>query len=100
MSIHTTFTRDELAILRSVNSDEATAAIRRIAGDAARAAGMTLARVLSTDRTVSVARVRDVIVLKARSEGYSLPQIAKALKRDHSTILAAERREKARRGEA
>ena len=70
------------------------------AGDAAKGAGMTLGRITGPDRSAAAVHVRDIAITAARRKGYSLPQIAKALNRHHTTILAAIRREKKRRGEA
>lgn len=100
MTIHHTFTRDEIADLRAINGDEITRAIHRIAGDAAKRAGMTLARLIGPDRSAAAVRVRDVAISAARREGYSMPQIGKAMNRDHTTVLASIRRQQARRGEA
>ncbi|MDB6178988.1 hypothetical protein PAF17_15965 [Paracoccus sp. Z330] len=73
--------------------------IRSIAGEAARVAGMTLARVTGPDRSAQVVRVRDVIAYRAHANGHSYSEISRALGRDQSTIKASIRREKSRRQE-
>ncbi|MGN7869357.1 helix-turn-helix domain-containing protein [Paracoccus sp. 22332] len=100
MSAAPTFTRDELRALHMANRDKATAEIRKIAGKAAAEAGMTLARLIGPDQTLPVVKVRDIVCYVAAREGYSLPQIGRAMNRDPSSVGTAIRREKARRGEA
>lgn len=94
------FTTADIAALRHASDSASTGKIRAIAGQASATAGMTLARVLSTDRSPQVVRVRDVICYVAQQQGFSSVQIGRAMNRDHSSVLTAIRREKARRGEA
>lgn len=93
----TPFTREDVSAIRRASSE--VMAIEGIAGEAAKLAGMTLARITGPDRHAAVVKVRDVICYRCSALGYSASDIARALKRDHSTILTAIRREAARRGE-
>lgn len=95
-----TFTAEERRRLQLAGDTGAEARVRQIAGEACSIAGITLARLISTDRTPSVSKIRDAVAFKAHAEGIASTQIGRALKRDHSSILSAIRRERARRGEA
>lgn len=95
------FTEAELHALRMCNPDHALAEIKKMAGIAAKEAGVTLSRVLGDDRHYNIVRVRDIVILKAhRDMGLDFPTIAAALGMERTSIHSAVKRELARRGEA
>lgn len=93
----TTFTNEERRLLQRAGDAGAEARVRQIAGEACSIAGITMSRLISTDRSSSISKIRDTIAFKAHAEGIASTQIGRALKRDHSSILSALRRERARR---
>lgn len=95
----TTFTAEERHRLQLAGDTGAEAYVRQIAGEACSIAGITMARLISTDRSSSISKIRDAVAFKAHAQGIASTQIGRALKRDHSTILTAIRREAARRAE-
>ncbi len=68
--------------------------------DVALVGGVTLDDLRGPGRTRKLARLRDLAVWECRRDGLSLYRIGRALRRDHSTILAAMRREEERRARA
>ena len=95
------FTETELHALRLCNPDYALAEIKKMAGVAAKEAGVTLSRVLGDDRHYHIVRVRDIVILKAhRDMGMGFPTIAAALGMERTSIGTAVKRELERRGEA
>ena len=76
------------------------ATVREIARQVCAETGTSYAAVMSSNRAAYLCRVREVIYYMAHREGFSLPQIARVFRRDHTTILSGLRNEKARRGEA
>lgn len=67
-------------------------AIARIAERVAHAFGLCVSDLRGIRRVQEVVAARDAFVLMAREAGYSSPFIGRYLNRDHSTVLAAERR--------
>ena len=67
-------------------------AMRDYLKKAALQSGMKEAVIAGAGRNADVVRVRDQVVVNLRDAGYSLNQIGRFLNRDHTTILAAERR--------
>jgi hypothetical protein len=63
--------------------------------EGAQRAGVSLRSFRADDRRPHLILERRRVTVIARDRGYSSPQIAKALNRDHSTILHAERRGRA-----
>jgi len=71
---------------------------RRLAAlvvDGAERAGVSLRSFRADDRRPHLILERNRVIVIARDRGHSLPQIGKALSRDHSTILHAERKARA-----
>lgn len=58
----------------------------------AMAHGLTVQDLTGPDRHRPIVRVRWRAMAEMRREGYSLPQIGRALKRDHTTIIYGLRR--------
>lgn len=54
------------------------------------------AAILSDTRVARVVRARDAVVALLRRAGWSSPRIGRALRRDHTSVLAAARRHAAR----
>ncbi len=72
----------------------------RIVTACARAAGVSVADVMSTSRSATVARARQVaIVIARRCTGASLHELGRALGRDHTTIVSAAQRPLGEHGE-
>ncbi|MGN7869568.1 hypothetical protein [Paracoccus sp. 22332] len=97
MTARATFTDEDMHALRAINAETA---IRAIAGRAAATAGMTLARLTGTDRSVAAVRVRDIACYVAHRDGFNFAQIAKVMQRHPTVVADAIRREQARRGKA
>jgi hypothetical protein len=68
------------------------AALARMVVEAAAAAGVSLRSFRTDDRRPHLVAERQRLILVARDRGFSLPQVGRALNRDHSTILTADRR--------
>ena len=64
----------------------------RLAAAAARAVGVEVEHVLSSDRHGRVVLARQLAMVCARRRGYSLLEVARAFARNHTTVLYAERR--------
>lgn len=71
--------------------------VRAIIRDVSRQTGIGRAAILSPCREVHIVRARDAVCFIARRMGMTYPKIARELNRDHTTIMAAVRREAARR---
>lgn len=65
--------------------------LARITVRAAAAHGLTLATLRSDSRKRPLFRCRQSVATQARKEGFSFPQIGRALNRDHSTVIYAVR---------
>lgn len=65
--------------------------LARLTVRAATAHGFTLSALRSDSRKRSLFRCRQSIATQAREEGFSFPQIGRALNRDHSTVVHAVR---------
>lgn len=74
----------------------AVAPIRAIAEAVAAAHGLSVREMLGTSRRREVAWPRQDAMRLARTAGYSLPRIGRALGRDHSTVLYGVRRSEER----
>jgi chromosomal replication initiation ATPase DnaA len=70
-------------------------AIRR----AAAIHGIPASEIMSPSRRRSTVVARDAAVMEARDAGYSLTEIGAVLRRDHTTIMLAERRARKRAGQ-
>ena len=69
-----------------------------IIADVAAETGVAVEDIRGPGKTESVLLARDEVVRRAREAGHSAPKIGRALGgRDHSTILAAEKRARQRR---
>lgn len=73
--------------------------VRSIIAEVSQMAGISPAAIKGPCRDLEHVRARDMVCYVARREGMSFPQIARELNRDHTTIMSAVRREKARRAE-
>ena len=99
MTIHSkTFLTDtdRDAIARIVSGST----VREIARQVCTETGASYAAIMSSNRAAHLCRIREVIYYMAYREGFSLPQIGRVFRRDHTTILSGLRNERARRGEA
>lgn len=75
------------------------ATVRSIVASVAQMSGLTATAIKGPCKKMEFVQARDVVCYIARREGMSYPIIARELNRDHTTIMAAVRREAARRGE-
>lgn len=82
----------------AMNNPRAT--VRAIAKEVCDYTGHSINSVMGKSRLASDCRVRELVCYIAHRQGMSLPQIGRALHRDHTTILSAVRNERARRGDA
>jgi chromosomal replication initiation ATPase DnaA len=74
------------------------APVRLIVIEVCEATGVSPAAIYGASRGLkSVAAARDVVCYVARKNGHKLTEIGEALGRDHTSILAAIRREEGRR---
>jgi chromosomal replication initiation ATPase DnaA len=88
-------TTDDIASLNEIRPSDL---IRNIAREVEAQTGIPQMDIFSDSRRADHVRARDVICYIARRHGVSYPKIARAMQRDHSSIMAAVRREEARRG--
>ncbi len=72
-------------------------AVMRIVEAVAHATGFTVQEILSRSRIGPLAEARQLAMFEAREAGFSLNQIARAMDRDHSTVISGIRVEMARR---
>ena len=96
MTISPIFTDHEAVELDRIRIEAGAERAREIAGEAAKRAGLTLARVIGRDQDARAVRVRDIAIRAAARRGISVRDIAKAFGRDRSTIITALAREHAR----
>ena len=75
-------------------------AVRKIAGEVSAATGVAVAAIYGPERTARSCRARDLVCYIAYRQGFSFPEIGRALARHHTTIMNAVQNERARRGEA
>lgn len=66
---------------------------------AAISSGLTEADILGPSRQRFVCTARQWVMFEAQAAGFTLPQIGRVLKRDHTTVLHGIRAERKRRGE-
>lgn len=71
--------------------------IRQIIDEVCTETGHDPRAILSPSRCADDVRVRDAVCFIARRHGFSLNQIGRVLNRDHTTIMDAASRERARR---
>ena len=95
MSVHLT-DADRIQIRSICNR----ATVRGIVASVAQMSGLAPSAIKGPCRQLEFVQARDVVCFIAHREGISYSQIARELNRDHTTIMAAVRREAARRGEA
>lgn len=57
-----------------------------------RSNGYDLETIRRDGRMHDLVRIRDIIAKQAREQGFSFPQIGRALNRDHTSIIKAVRR--------
>jgi chromosomal replication initiation ATPase DnaA len=62
----------------------------------ARRHGLTIDLLRGQSRSAPLVRVRQFAMSEARDAGYSLPEIGRALNRDHTTVLHGIRRHRKR----
>lgn len=96
MTIHPTFTEADHTAIRGIHG---RATVRTIIADVAQVSGIAPSSITGPCRAVEFVRARDVVCYIASREGMSYSQIGRVLNRDHTTVMAAVRRERARRGE-
>lgn len=75
------------------------ATVRLISKEVSRLTGIPASEIMGPRRSADVCRARELVCYVARRNGMSYPQIGRALKRDHSTIIHAISNECVRRGE-
>lgn len=75
------------------------ATVRQIAIEVCAYTGHSVSSVMGNSRLAHDCRVREMVCYIARRSGMSLPQIGRALHRDHTTIMHAINNEARRRGE-
>jgi chromosomal replication initiation ATPase DnaA len=61
--------------------------ISEIAEVASRATGVTVEDILGDSKIHRISHVRQYVMWRARKEGFSLPAIARVMRRDHTTII-------------
>lgn len=71
--------------------------IRVIASAVARSSGIPVSAIYGPDIHRQTVAARHLVMYIAYMEGFSYPTIGKAIGRDHTTVLSAVQREKARR---
>ena len=71
--------------------------IRAIIRDASVLTGIPVPDIIGHKRTKEFVRVRQAVMWEARRQGYSLPQIGRALNRDHTTVIHGLRQVERRR---
>lgn len=74
------------------------ARIRDIVREVAALSGIPASSILSDERRRQVVLARDLVAHAAYNRGFSFSAIGRALGRDHTSIMAAVRREGERRG--
>lgn len=72
--------------------------VHQIIDAVAEATGIPAKRILGTNRDAPTARARQIVMYEARQAGLSYPQIARAMGKDHTTIIHGVRAEEQRRG--
>lgn len=75
-------------------------AVREIAEAVAEEAGVPVGRIMGKTRTQHVAHARQLVYFIAHRRGIAPADIARAMRRDHSTVLHGIEAEAARRAEA
>ena len=73
--------------------------VRSIIADVSQMSGLAPDEIIGPCRAIEHVRARDVVCYIAHRAGMSYSQIGLVLKRDPTTVWAADRRECARRGE-
>jgi chromosomal replication initiation ATPase DnaA len=63
----------------------------------ARRHGMSIDVLRGKSRSAPLVRIRQLAMSEARDAGYSLPEIGRALNRDHTTVLHGIRRHRRKR---
>lgn len=71
--------------------------VMRIIEQVAYATGFKVVDILAEDRKPAVSQARDLAMFEARALGISFPELGRSFDRDHSTVVAAVKREQARR---
>ena len=75
-------------------------AVREIAGAVAEETGIPVGQILGKSRSQHVAHARQLVYFIASRQGVTPADIARAMRRDHSTVLHGIAAETARRAEA
>lgn len=88
-------TPDDMARCRAIRLP--TDAIKAIVDEVADACAVASEEIISTSRKAAVVQARDLVCFIAARQQYSTGQIARALGRDHSSVVVAIARERERR---
>lgn len=91
-------TPDDIRRCRQIAEHE-IGAIREIVSQVAEATGIPYKAIMGVRRDGRTVQARQLAMYVARRAGWSLPRIAYAFSRDHTTILHGVRAEAKRRGE-
>lgn len=74
--------------------------IRDMIRQASDQTGIPMDELMGPSHRAELCRIRELIYAAARRQGYSLPQIGRVFRRDHTTILSGLRNYEAKHGAA
>ncbi|RJL18647.1 helix-turn-helix domain-containing protein [Paracoccus siganidrum] len=96
MTAHFHFvTAQDVDAAQEIHAPRAT--VKAIVQELAAATGVTADQITGKSRKAEIVRVRQIVCFIARQKGMTYQQIGRVLNRDHTTIVAAVKREAARR---